>query len=330
MSSIPSVTEYLRAYRWVLRARLLENRLASIYRSGKIVGGVYLSRGQEAFSAALACSLQEGDVFGPLIRDTAGRLAFGQPMLDLVRTYFGSAEGPMRGRDGNVHHGRPRENLPAMISHLGSMISLVSGMVYARRKRGDIRCIGATSIGNGGMSTGSAHEGINLAAVEKLPVLIAVADNQYAYSTPNSRQFACRDLVDRAAGYGIPGHSVDGTDLGECLAVFARAAEDARNGGGPQMVVGKMLRLSGHGEHDDGFYVTEEMKNSPLGRDCLEVARDAIRENAWAAETELTEWESEISREIDEAVRTAQSEAPPDALTETWQALSNPAFLDGN
>src|ERR1044071_1588599 len=110
---------YVKAYRLMLLARVLDDKFASLYRAGKIHGGVFLGRGQEALSVACGLALREGDVFAPLIRDQAGRLAFGEPVLDAVRTYLGSAQGPMRGRDGNIHRGRPREGMLPMIRHLG-------------------------------------------------------------------------------------------------------------------------------------------------------------------------------------------------------------------
>ena len=120
------------AFKWMVLARTFEDKIASVYRAGKIVGGVYVGRGQEAFSAALAVQLERGkDVYAPLIRDMAGRAAFGEPVIDAARTYLGSAKGSMRGRDGNIHRGSPREGVPAMISHLGAMISVVSGMLFA-------------------------------------------------------------------------------------------------------------------------------------------------------------------------------------------------------
>src|SRR5690606_31281540 len=112
------------------------------------------------------------------------------PVLDTPQTYFGSAKGPMRGRDGNIHRGRPKEGMPAMISHLGSLISVVNGMLMARRFRGQTGCVGGTTIGDGGTSTGAFHEGLNLAAVERLPLVVGVANNQFAYSTPTARQYA--------------------------------------------------------------------------------------------------------------------------------------------
>ena len=120
--------------------------------------------------------------------------------------------------------------------------------------------VGATCVGDGATSTGAFHEGLNLAAVEKLPIVVLVADNQFAYSTPRERQFACENLVDRARGYGVTGREVDATNLLECLAVVHEAVKAARAGEGPQMVVGKLLRLCGHGEHDDASYVAPGFK----------------------------------------------------------------------
>src|SRR3984893_2226158 len=130
---------FLEAFRWMLLSRVLEDKLAAMYRGGMIVGGVYLGRGQEAVAAACGMFLEKekGDVFGPLIRDQAGRSAFGEPLLDVVRTYLGSVKGPMRGRDGNIHRGRPRENQLAMISHLGAMIPVMVGKLLAKRMKGE-------------------------------------------------------------------------------------------------------------------------------------------------------------------------------------------------
>lgn len=319
----------LKVFRHMLAARLLEERLAAIYRSGgKIVGGVYLGRGQEAFSAALGAQLRKGsDILAGLIRDQAGRLAFGEPMLDTTRTYLGSIKGPMRGRDGNVHRGRPREGLPAMISHLGSMVSYVTGMLLGRRLQGRLgNSVGAASIGDGGTSTGAFHEGLNLAAVEKVPLVIALANNQYAYSTPNSRQFACARLVDRALGYGIEGHEVDATSLMDCVKVFEKAVQRARDGHGPQLVVGSMLRLSGHGEHDDASYIPTEVRQQ--GRDCLLLAEQSLRENGWLDDASLASLQGSILKEIEEAVTTANREAIPDPYKESWRALASASLVD--
>src|SRR5437879_11318808 len=135
---------YVHAYRIMLLARVLDDKFASLYRMGKIHGGVFLGRGQEALSAAIGLALRPGDIFAPLIRDAAGRLAFGEPILDAVRTYLGSPLGPMRARDGNVHRGRPKEGLLPMICHYGAMISVVNGTLLARRFKGISGTVGAT------------------------------------------------------------------------------------------------------------------------------------------------------------------------------------------
>ena len=310
--------QYVDAFNWMLLARTAEEKLASLWRAGKISGGVYLGKGQEAISAALGVMLKSGDVFGPLIRDQAGRLAFGESLIDVFRVHFGSRTGLSRGRDGNVHRGNPRGGYHAMISHLGSLISVVAGALLARRFKGDTSAIGATTIGDGGTSTGAFHEAINMAAVEKLPLVVVVVNNQYAYSTPNSRQFACSDLVDRAIGYGVEGHSVDGTDLRDCLEVLAYATERARGGHGPQMVVGSCLRLTGHAEHDDAFYMDKTLYQTPLGPDCLKVAESYLQERQWADKALLEDWRKNAKQRVEQAVADAQREPLADPSTETW------------
>src|SRR5450830_1559516 len=149
---------FLEAFRWMLLARTLEEKLVSLYRGGFITGGVYVGKGQEAVSVACGLFLKKDDIFAPLIRDQAGRSAFGEPLLDVTRTYLGSRLGPMRGRDGNIHRGRPRDNQLAMISHLGAMVSVTVGALMAKRSKGEKNFIGLTCIGEGGMQTGSFHE----------------------------------------------------------------------------------------------------------------------------------------------------------------------------
>jgi acetoin:2,6-dichlorophenolindophenol oxidoreductase subunit alpha len=311
------------AYRFMLLARLLDDKFAALYRGGKIHGGVFLGRGQEALSVSVGLSLKKGDVFAPLIRDAAGRFAFGETVLDSVRTYMGSSLGPMRGRDGNVHRGKPREGLLPMVSHLGAMISVVNGILMARKFQKKPGTVGATCIGDGATSTGAFHEALNQAAVEKLPLVLVVADNQYAYSTPTSRQFACENLADKGAGYGVEAHTVDGTDLMECLKTVGDAVARARAGAGPQMIVANLLRLCGHGEHDPSNYIDPQLKNSPLGRDCLKVAEEFLLREKWLDASRLNTMRNEIVHEIEEAVARVQREPAPDPFAEEWTAISS-------
>jgi acetoin:2,6-dichlorophenolindophenol oxidoreductase subunit alpha len=314
---------HLAAYRFMLRARLLDDKFAALYRAGKIHGGVFLGRGQEALSAALGVTLKKSDVFAPLIRDAAGRLAFGEAVIDAVRTYMGSALGPMRGRDGNVHRGRPQDGYLPMISHLGAMISVVNGVLFARRMKKITGTVGVACLGDGATSTGAFHEALNQAAVEKLPLVMVVADNQYAYSTPTELQFACKELSDKAVGYGIRAYNIDGTDLTTCLETVNQAFARARAGEGPQLVVAKLLRLCGHGEHDDSHYIAPELKNSLLGRDCLKVAEDTLIHQKWADSAQFAVWRSEMIREIEDAVAQVQREPAPDPFSEQWNAIAS-------
>jgi pyruvate dehydrogenase E1 component alpha subunit/2-oxoisovalerate dehydrogenase E1 component alpha subunit len=169
---------------------------------------------------------------------------------------------------------------------------------------------------------------MNIAAVEQVPLVVVATNNHYAYSTPNDREFACHDLMDRAKGYGFEGYTVDGTDLTNCLDVIGSAVKRARAGRPPQLVVASILRLSGHGEHDDASYVTDEIKREPFAQDCLKRAEKLITElNLVDAET-LQSWRDEAAAKVDEAITTAQKEAAPEAEKEDWCALSQRELAD--
>src|SRR6266581_3188354 len=319
---------FLEAFRWMLLARTLDEKLVSLYRGGLITGGVYIGKGQEAVSVACGLFLQKGDIFAPLIRDQAGRSAFGEPLVDVARTYLGSRQGPMRGRDGNIHRGLPLQGQLAMISHLGAMVSVTVGALMAKRFKGEKNFVGLACIGEGGMQTGAFHEGMNIAAVEQVPLVIVATNNHYAYSTPNDREFACADLVDRAKGYGFEGYSIDGTDLNACLDVIGSAVKRARAGRPPQLVVAAILRLSGHGEHDDASYVTDEIKRQPFAQDCLKLAEKKIVDLELVDAETLRSWRDDAAAKVEEAITTAQQDPQPAGEKEDWCALHTRELLD--
>jgi len=320
-----SLTERQQHLETMLYARLVEEQIAALYRQGRISGGAYLGRGQEAFSAAAGLQLQTGDVFAPLLRDCAGRIAFGEPLVEIFRAYLGKATGLMHGRDGNAHRGHIRTGILPMISHLGAMIAPVNGILLARRLRGEDRSadghlhIGMASIGEGGMSTGALHEGLNAAAVMQLPLVLLVADNQYAYSTPHHANYACTHLVERATGYGIQGHYCDGNDSVACLETLKAAVNNARQGYGVQLVVASLLRLCGHGEHDDFSYVPQAILDA--APDCVTQAQNML------SEAELSRLKQRIQNEIQQALEQASAEPEPSVANTQWQALSNPQQL---
>ena len=324
----PAPEKYLEAFRWMLLTRTFEEKLASMYRGGRITGGVYIGKGQEAISVACGIFLQKGEIFAPLIRDQAGRSAFGEPLVDVARTYLGSRAGPMRGRDGNIHRGKPRDGQLAMISHLGAMVSVVVGSLMAKRGRGEKNFVGLTTIGDGGMQTGASHEGMNIAAVEHVPLVVVATNNHYAYSTPNDREFACANLVDRARGYGFEGYELDGTDLAQCLDVIGTVVNRARAGRPPQLVVASILRLAGHGEHDDFSYVTDDIRKEPFAIDCLKRTEAFIKERELADAETLKRWREEVAEEVENAFSAAQKEPVPSGDEEDWHAISTRDLVD--
>ncbi len=328
-ANIEIKNRFQNAFRLMILSRTLEDKLASLYRSGKITGGCYVGRGQEALSVACGLALRPGDTFAPLIRDQAGRLAFGEPLEDSFRTYLGSRLGPARGRDGNVHRGRPREGLLAMVSHLGAMVSTCAGTLLARKLRGETGRAGLACIGEGGTSTGAFHEALNLAAVERLPLVVVVANNMYAYSTPNNRQFACEHLADRARGYGVRGWTVRGNDLAACLETLDASVGEARRGGAPQLVVATLLRQGGHGEHDDASYIDSRLRSSPEGLDCIDAAADQGTAAGWCTREDIATWRAEAVRRVDDTLTRVQREPAPDASEETWCPLSTRHLQEG-
>src|SRR5437870_4596094 len=217
--------KYLEAFRWMLLARTFEEKLASMYRGGRITGGVYVGKGQEAVS-------------------------------------------------------------------------------------------------------GACDEGTSNAAVEHVPQVAVANNNHYAYSTPNDREFACANLVDRARGYGFEGYELDGTDLAQCLDVIGTAVKRARAGRPPQLVVASILRLAGHGEHDDFSYVTDDIRKEPFAIDCLQRTEAFIKERELADAATLQRWREEAAEEVENAFSAAQKEPVPNGEEEDWCAISTRDLVD--
>ncbi len=223
-----------------------------------------------------------------------------------------------------------------MLSHLGAMVSVVNGVLFARRMKGLSGMVGVTCLGDGATSTVHSTRRSTRPPLKSCRSFWLWPTTNTPIRRPTSRQFACADLVDKAAGYGINPHSVDGTDLAACLRIVGDAINRARAGDGPQLVVAKLLRLCGHGEHDPtgdilqtkDSYLDPKLINSPLSRDCLKVAEELLfREKILDAVT-LATWRSQIIHEIEDAVATAQREPAPDPFAEDWRALSSENLIE--
>ena len=278
----------------MLLARAFDTKISSLYKAGKITGGVYLGRGHEAIAACGGVFLTAGyDVIAPFIREQAARVTWGEPIIEAARAYLGSALGYMKGRDGNVHR-RLDGKLPGPV--------------------------GVAFCGDGTTSTGAFHEAANMANVERLPLVLVVTNNQFAYSTPNIREFGAASLADRGRGYGFTVHETDGTDFMATLETFRTAVNNAREGRGPQWVLAKTLRMCGHGEHDDASYIPRELKEEYEKKDPVAVAERQLLAAGWLTPEETAALKKQYADEVQLAVATAQREPEPDPFREDWNA----------
>ena len=321
--------QLLELYRYLLLTRLVEERLVNLYRQTKVVGGVFRSLGQEATAVGTCYALDRQDFISPLIRDLGAVLVKGIRPREIFAQYMAKAWGPSEGRDLNIHFGNMEKGFIGPISHLGDMIPVMTGIALGARMQ-QKNLVALAYIGDGGMSTGAFHEGLNFAAVQRLPVIIIAEHNWYAYSTPTSKQTAVENLADKAAGYGIPGHIVDGNDIIACYEVTKRAAEYARGGGGAVLIEAKTYRRKGHAEHDDQRYIAPaelEMweKRDPVDRFTRHLLTQGI-----ATQSELDEIVAGVQREIDEDVAWAEESPMPEAEKAAYGVFDNtivaPAF----
>ncbi|HYP52198.1 MAG TPA: thiamine pyrophosphate-dependent dehydrogenase E1 component subunit alpha, partial [Pyrinomonadaceae bacterium] len=293
--------QMLELYRYLRLTRVVEERLVNLYRQTKVVGGVFRSLGQEATAVGTCYALKPTDFIAPLIRDLGAVLTKGIRPREIFAQYMAKAWGPSEGRDLNIHFGDLSKGFIGPMSHLGDMIQVMTGIVLgARMRKKDT--VAVAYIGDGGMSTGAFHEGLNFAAVQRLPLVVVAEHNWYAYSTPTSKQTAVKDLAEKAAGYGIPGHIVDGNDILACYEVMREAAEFARGGGGAVLVEAKTYRRKGHAEHDDQRYLPEGEIEMWEKRDPVDRYERHLLSFGLATREQLDAVEADIAREVDEDV----------------------------
>jgi TPP-dependent pyruvate/acetoin dehydrogenase alpha subunit len=321
--------QLLELYRWLQLTRLVEEKLVNLYRQTKVVGGVFRSLGQEATAVGTAYALRPQDFIAPLIRDLGAVLVKGIRPRDIFAQYMAKAWGPSEGRDLNIHFGDMSKGFIGPISHLGDMIPVMTGIVLGARMRG-LDTVAVAYIGDGGMSTGAFHEGLNFAAVQKLPLVIVAEHNWYAYSTPTSKQTAVKNLADKAGGYGIPGYVVDGNDVIACYEVMREAAEFARGGGGAVLIEAKTYRRKGHAEHDDQRYLPEGELAFWERRDPVERFHRHLLHKGVATGEKLDEIVAGVKREIDEDAAWAESSPMPEPEKAAYNVFDNsivpPAF----
>jgi TPP-dependent pyruvate/acetoin dehydrogenase alpha subunit len=299
--------------RYMTMMREIEGRIErKLYRQGKIVGGVYVGRGQEAIPVGVGLTADPEDVLLPSHRDLALFLIRGVLPRQIFAQYMGRVGGLTRGKDGNMHMGDMSRRIVAIISAMAASVPVAAGAALALKYRGT-RNVAYCFFGDGATSRGDWHEGLNFAAVQKLPVVYVCNNNQYAYSTPLSKQMVCANVADRAPGYGIPAEIVDGNDVFAVYSAAERAAEHARAGNGPYLIECKTFRMTGHSAHDPADYVPPGLFEEWTQRDPIALLERKIVAADWAAEDEINRLHDQIRQEVDAAVEWAENSPYPDA-----------------
>jgi TPP-dependent pyruvate/acetoin dehydrogenase alpha subunit len=292
--------------------RELEDRIErKLYRQGKILGGVYVGRGQEAIGVGSAIQTRPEDVVCPSHRDMSAFLIRGMAVERILAQYMGRKDGYTHGKDGNMHMGDLKRNVVSFVSMLADNVPVAAGIGLAFRMRKEDRVV-LCYFGDGATSRGDWHEGLNFASVQKLPVVFICNNNQYAYSTPVELQMAVKNVADRAVAYAMPGEIIDGNDVLAVYETTKRAIERARAGEGPTLVECKTFRMTGHSAHDDAGYVSNELFEEWQQKDPINRYEHVVLEEGILSRDEIEEMQRRIVEEVDAGVEWAENNPFPD------------------
>jgi TPP-dependent pyruvate/acetoin dehydrogenase alpha subunit len=295
-------------YYYLCLTRACDEAILKLYRQGKIVGGAYTGRGNEATAVGSAYALERQDYLLPMHRDLGAHLVKGQSLRNIFLQQLGRAESLTRGRDGTGHYADPALRIYGNVSHLGSMIPVGVGIALAAAMRNESAVV-LNYIGDGGSNVGDFHEGLNMAGVMKLPFVLILENNQYAYSTPVAKQTAAARFSDRGAGYGVPGITIDGTDVFAVYDTCRKAFDRARRGEGPTLIETVTMRMHGHSASDDASYVPPALLEEWERKDPIARCEDRLRQEGILTDGLRQEIHARIETEITDASRYAE-EAP--------------------
>jgi pyruvate dehydrogenase E1 component alpha subunit len=300
---------------YMVMMRELEDRIErKLYRQGKVVGGCYTGRGQEAIPVGSAILAGPGDYLCPSHRDMAAFLIRGVTPGEILAQYMGRVSGLTRGRDGNMHMGCARRRILPIISSIGASVPVAGGIALAMKYRAE-RNVVFNYWGDGATSRGDWHEGLNFAAVQKLPIVYLCNNNLFAYSTPIDKQMAVENVADRAAGYGIPAEIAEGNDVIAVYRATQRGVAHAKRGNGPYLIECKTFRVSGHSAHDAADYVPPALRQKWSKKDPILLLQKHMVERDWASEGDFKKLRDGVLAEIDEAVEWALAQPYPDPAT---------------
>jgi TPP-dependent pyruvate/acetoin dehydrogenase alpha subunit len=253
----------------------------------------------------------QGDVVQPLIRNMGSILVAGAKPSDIIKQYMAKGDSPTRGRELNIHFGHPaRDGFIGQISMLGDMIPVMAGIALAGRMQ-KRNLVGMAFIGDGASSTGAFYEGMNFATVQRLPLVVILENNGYAYSTPTSKQSAVKTLADKAHAFGCASEVVDGNDVLATYAAARRAVERARAGEGVTLIEAKTFRMKGHAEHDNQSYVPQSLIEEWSAKDPVVRFEQSLIDGGIATTAEFDAIQSRAKREVDAATDEAERSPMP-------------------
>jgi TPP-dependent pyruvate/acetoin dehydrogenase alpha subunit len=305
-------TQQLELLYFMKLTRWLEDRLENLLKQGKIVGGLFRSLGQEATAVGSAYALdhKHGDILSPLTRDLGAMLVMGAKPREVFGNYLWRGTGPTGGREQNIHFADMERGFIGTVSPLGTLVSVMNGVVLAGRMQGR-KMVGMVYIGDGGTSTGAFHEAANFAAVQNLPLVIIGENNAYAYSTPTTNQMRILNLADRVKAYGMPSEIVDGNDVAAVFNSAKRAVDRARNGCGPTFIEAKTFRMQGHAAHDNQSYVSRDLINQWKKRDPIATFEKQLTDKKIASVEEIEEVNKRVQALLDEDLKWAEKQPAP-------------------
>lgn len=307
-------TRALELYRTILLPRMVEEKMLLMLRQGRL-SKWFSGIGQEAIAAGVVTALDREDWILPMHRNLAVFTTRGLDLAKLFHQLLGKEGGFTKGRDRTFHFGTLEHRIVGMISHLGAMLPVADGLALAAKLRGERR-VACAFTGDGATSEGDFHEAVNLAAVWKLPVIFVVENNQWGLSTPVAEQYACKDIADKAIGYGIPGEVVDGNDVLAVVDAVSRAAARARDGEGPTLLEFKTFRMRGHEEASGTAYVPKHLFEEWGRKDPILRYENHLAERGLLDEAGKQGIRKELKARIDELVDEAYAAADPDSTAE--------------
>ncbi|HEU5227759.1 MAG TPA: thiamine pyrophosphate-dependent dehydrogenase E1 component subunit alpha [Ktedonobacteraceae bacterium] len=308
------MADYLMIYYFMRLTRAMEDRTRTLFLQGRVVGGVYTAQGHEATTVGAAMTLRDGDCIVPQHRDLGMHLVRGISPRAVMCQWLARGNSPTLGRDGQIHIGDMHHGVVPMISMLGESLPVACGVALTMKMR-HRSTVTLASCGDGATNTGPFHEAMNFASVQRLPMVLVIENNGYAYSTPTAKQFAIENLSERARAFGIPGESVDGNDVLAVMEAVGKAVERARAGEGPQLVECKTFRVRGHSEADKADYVPEELREAWLQKDPITRFEAYLTEKGILTAKEKAEIEARVRATVADAVSFAEESPEPDGAT---------------